>query len=77
MNNIHPIFQEICKPFFATGLTTEQRMAIADQIGVIAKANTAILEIINEMDDTKKSYALMKGTEKIGIGSQELFMLIK
>lgn len=77
MDNVHPIFQEICKPFFATGLTTDQRIIIAEQISLITSANTRILETINEMDDNKKAYSLMKATEKIGSGSQELFMLIK
>lgn len=77
MSNLHPVFDELLKPFYSTGLTTEQRLSIAHEIGAIAKANAKILEIIGEMEDNKKAYAMMGKTEKIGSSVQELFILIK
>lgn len=70
------MFTETLKPFYSTGLTQEQRGTIQAHLSAIISANTKILEVINEMEDSKKVNAMMRGTEKIGNGSQELFMLI-
>lgn len=69
-------FTEIMKPFLSTGLTTEQRLTIAQEINVIADSNKKILDIIAEMEDNKKALAMMRGTEKIGEGASQIFMLI-
>lgn len=77
MDNVHPIFQDIMKPFLPTGLTTQQRIAVAEEINHIMDANTKLLRIINEMEDTKKAYALLSPVTKISESCADFFMLIK
>lgn len=70
------LIQEMMKPFMATGLTTEQRIIIAEEIANIASANTRILETIMDMEDNKKAMSIMRGTEKIGEGAKQIAVLI-
>lgn len=67
----------IMEPFLPTGLTTQQRIAVAEEINKIMDANTKLLQIINEMEDTKKAYALLAPVTKISDSCSEFFMLIK